>query len=387
MVEIVLGQGGASRVRTTEHLVETVVLFRRQQWPLRDGVALVSTSGGRCSLLGDLASAVPLPLATFAPQTIDRLKGLLPDFGSPNNPLDPTGVVFDREGLYAPLLSAPADDPGVGLVGVYQVTRSINAQATGGQRTHRSVGLAGEVVEAARSTATPIVAFTSTSGGAVDPRVVEVLEDGAVPLLLGLESGLSAIGSAIKYAAFLRQPVSEAARDWSRPDVGRLLEMLQRDGAGGVVTYEQDWLGAQAQPVYDLSAPQQFMGNMASAAAQRGMTLQYCMPLPRHVLQTVEYGNVTTMRVSDDRFDRNRWDTFLYTSRLASGAGCLAMGRCVHEHRTEQPPARDTVGWDRRHRRSARRRGRRQPATRDAERRRTGQTGCSAGTHRRIRAR
>jgi hypothetical protein len=89
----------------------------------------------------------------------------------------------------------------------------------------------------------------------------------------------------------------------------------------GVVTYEQDWLGAQAQPVYDLSAPQQFMGNMAAAAAQRGLTLQYCMPLPRHVLQTVEYGNVTTMRVSDDRFDRNRWDTFLYTSRLASALG------------------------------------------------------------------
>jgi hypothetical protein len=89
----------------------------------------------------------------------------------------------------------------------------------------------------------------------------------------------------------------------------------------GVVTYEQDWLGAQAQPVYDLSAPQQFMGNMAAAAAQRGMTLQYCMPLPRHVLQTVEYSNVTTMRVSDDRFERGRWDTFLYTSRLAGALG------------------------------------------------------------------
>ena len=97
-----------------------------------------------------------------------------------------------------------------------------------------------------------------------------------------------------------------------------LMSYLQ---SGNVVTYEQDWLGAQAQPVYDLAAPQQFMGNMATAAAQRGMTMQYCMPLPRHVLQTVEYNNVTSMRVSDDRFDRNRWDTFLYTSRFASALG------------------------------------------------------------------
>jgi hypothetical protein len=91
--------------------------------------------------------------------------------------------------------------------------------------------------------------------------------------------------------------------------------------SSGVVTYEQDWLGAHAQPVYDLSAPQQFMGNMAAAAQQDGLTLQYCMPLPRHVLQTVEYPSVTSMRVSDDRFDRNRWDRFLYASRLASALG------------------------------------------------------------------
>jgi hypothetical protein len=45
------------------------------------------------------------------------------------------------------------------------------------------------------------------------------------------------------------------------------------------------------------------------------------MPLPRHILQSVDYPNVTSMRVSDDRFDRNRWDTFLYTSRLVSALG------------------------------------------------------------------
>jgi hypothetical protein len=90
---------------------------------------------------------------------------------------------------------------------------------------------------------------------------------------------------------------------------------------GGVVTYEQDWLGAQAQPIYDLTAPTQFMGGMADAAAGRGITLQYCMALPRHLLQSLEYHNVTTARVSDDRFDRNRWDTFLYTSRFASAIG------------------------------------------------------------------
>ena len=104
-------------------------------------------------------------------------------------------------------------------------------------------------------------------------------------------------------------------------DAGYWNDLMSYLQSNNVVTYEQDWLGDQAQPVYDLTAPEQFMDNMAAAAAQRGMTLQYCMPLPRHVLQTVEYSNLTSMRVSDDRFDRNRWDTFLYTSRFASALG------------------------------------------------------------------
>ena len=36
---------------------------------------------------------------------------------------------------------------------------------------------------------------------------------------------------------------------------------------GNVVTYEQDWLGAQAQPVYDLSAPTAVHGQHGRSAA------------------------------------------------------------------------------------------------------------------------
>jgi hypothetical protein len=91
--------------------------------------------------------------------------------------------------------------------------------------------------------------------------------------------------------------------------------------SAGVVTYEQDWLGAQAQPVYNLSDPRQFLGNMASAAARNGLTLQYCMPLPRHYLQSALYANLTSIRVSDDRFERSKWDAALYDAQLASALG------------------------------------------------------------------
>jgi hypothetical protein len=89
----------------------------------------------------------------------------------------------------------------------------------------------------------------------------------------------------------------------------------------GVVTYEQDWLDVKAEPEFNLTDPEAYFDNMASACAQQKLTMQYCMPLPRHYLQTSRYSNLTTIRTSGDRFDRERWDAFLYDSRLASALG------------------------------------------------------------------
>ncbi|MFN7995243.1 MAG: hypothetical protein U0Q18_16665, partial [Bryobacteraceae bacterium] len=79
----------------------------------------------------------------------------------------------------------------------------------------------------------------------------------------------------------------------------------------GAAVYEQDWLAANAQPDFNLTAPGEFLDNMADAMAGQGITIQYCMPGPRHVLQSVKYSNVTTIRASLDRFGPDRWTNFL----------------------------------------------------------------------------
>ncbi len=89
----------------------------------------------------------------------------------------------------------------------------------------------------------------------------------------------------------------------------------------GVLTYEQDWLSAQAASANNLTDPNAWMSAMASSANQYGLTLQYCMPDPRHLLQSSMYSTVVTARVSDDHFMRSRWDNFIYDSRFASALG------------------------------------------------------------------
>lgn len=89
----------------------------------------------------------------------------------------------------------------------------------------------------------------------------------------------------------------------------------------GVVTYEQDWLRGPALPLFNLHDWDAFLDEMARAAAENGLTMQYCLALPRHYLQSSKYDNITTIRVSDDRFERGKWNDFLYASRLASALG------------------------------------------------------------------
>lgn len=108
--------------------------------------------------------------------------------------------------------------------------------------------------------------------------------------------------------------VSTDPRFWS--DVGSYLH------GNGVITYEQDWLDISALPSTDnLTDQDAFLDDMSSTMNEQGMSVQYCMPLPRHFLQSTRYPNLRTTRVSFDRFERARWLNFFFASRLASALG------------------------------------------------------------------
>jgi hypothetical protein len=95
--------------------------------------------------------------------------------------------------------------------------------------------------------------------------------------------------------------------------------------SSGVVTYEQDWqsLIDQRSPAFSstLDVGKEFYDRMAASCQRHGLTMQYCMALPCDFLQGSRYSNLTSIRVSDDRFSRARWRNFLYTSQLAFAVG------------------------------------------------------------------
>lgn len=92
-----------------------------------------------------------------------------------------------------------------------------------------------------------------------------------------------------------------------------------------VICYEQDWLSEiypnSPEMARTLGVGAAFADNMARATQENGQTMQYCMATPRFFLQGAKYSNLTTIRTSEDRFERGKWDNFIYTSQLGYALG------------------------------------------------------------------
>jgi hypothetical protein len=102
-------------------------------------------------------------------------------------------------------------------------------------------------------------------------------------------------------------------------------EIMSYIASSGVTCYEQDWLNeiyAHSPELQSMPGmADAFADNMARAAQQNHLSLQYCMALPRFFLQGSHYPNLTTIRTSDDHFERGKWDDFLFVSQLARAVG------------------------------------------------------------------
>jgi acetate---CoA ligase (ADP-forming) len=108
-------QLGVIRVNSLEDLVVTAGLLA-QTGPLGPGGAgVASISGGACTLIGDQAEVAGLPLPAFAPQTLARLRDVLPDYAGSLNPLDVTGAYVRDTSILEKTLAIIGADPAVAL--------------------------------------------------------------------------------------------------------------------------------------------------------------------------------------------------------------------------------------------------------------------------------
>eukprot|EP00759_Apiculatamorpha_spiralis_P015750 PhF_6_TR22322/c0_g1_i1/m.31596 len=81
-------------------------------------------------------------------------------------------------------------------------------------------------------------------------------------------------------------------------------DLIKNATLNGMIVYEQDWLYNELQGVSALLTNQglseQWLSQMATGAANNGVTIQYCMPYARHLLESLKLNSVVQARASDD---------------------------------------------------------------------------------------
>ncbi len=177
-VSAALRRAGAIETHTSDEFFDVLAAVSSPQpRPSGSRVAVVTISGGPSVLAADAATAAGLDVRALGPETVARLRAVVPDFAATGNPVDLTPqCALDA---YEPAVDAVFDDPEID--GVIAINCGLDLEPFGRA-----------VAAAARRTGKPSVGFVSDA-----PTVASLLTDGGIPLFPSPEraaNGLAALG-------------------------------------------------------------------------------------------------------------------------------------------------------------------------------------------------
>src|SRR5260370_24552034 len=197
-------QKGGGRVTSAEELIETCALLATSGWPRGGRTAVVTTSGGACGLVSDLAGGTRVEIPDFSPETKARLADLLPIFGTPQNPLDTTGVIVNQPALLAACVDVVMADGQFDAL-LINSDPPRDAGASPGRVEERLAPLA-EVLRRA-----PIfTALSATVSGELTPFGREALARHGLHFANGLQLGIRALDNAVFYGQKRSGPIQAA---------------------------------------------------------------------------------------------------------------------------------------------------------------------------------
>ena len=104
-------QAGIIEVDDVEPIVDAAKLFAQRRLPKGTTVGVLSISGGSGVVFADAAVRAGLTLPPFSPDTLAKMRKLVPAFGSPENPADITAAMFNDTTLFARTLDVVLEDP------------------------------------------------------------------------------------------------------------------------------------------------------------------------------------------------------------------------------------------------------------------------------------
>ena len=197
---------------TTDEQFDVLPLLRRHPIPQDKGLAFVTGSGAMKNIALDLGASLGLEFPPLAPETVARLKPVLPDFAEIENPLDYTTIAVKDPSLMGVVIDAVAQDPNSGLLVVAQM---------GGSPLNQS-DKAQYMVPATARADKPAAQVIMGDGFSLEPSLIEAVERTQVPFYRSPERALRAMAHIARMAKALRwhrECGVQARQTWQLPAI------------------------------------------------------------------------------------------------------------------------------------------------------------------------
>ncbi|MGG5810857.1 acetate--CoA ligase family protein [Falsiroseomonas sp. CW058] len=198
-------QYGVIRTRSIEELLATAEVAGRCGVLRAGGLGIVSNSGGICEIAADTAAARGIAVPELTAGAAAALRGTIPDFATPHNPLDLTGAITPEQcGRVVEIVAA---EPAMAAMLCPYYEAPIGEEDVSDRLTALHAALA------AKLNAAPVpgfvVSYTATHQTALSRRVVAEL---SLPYLAcGLDRALAALGHAMAWSARMRDGAAPPA--------------------------------------------------------------------------------------------------------------------------------------------------------------------------------
>jgi acyl-CoA synthetase (NDP forming) len=125
LYDAICKQYGVIRVPSYDDLLEVSQLMAQSRKPKQPGIAVVSHSGGICSLTADMCGQQGLDLPVLSDKARGTIDGILKGFGWAANPADVTGKA--NSDSFPAIMDAMIDEPGVGALAIASAGRDQQA--------------------------------------------------------------------------------------------------------------------------------------------------------------------------------------------------------------------------------------------------------------------
>jgi acyl-CoA synthetase (NDP forming) len=116
LYEAAFRQSGILQVEDIQDVVDVSRAFRCGKLPRGNRVAIITVSGGAGILMTDECVARGMQVPPLAAATIEKLRAIVPSFGSIQNPVDVTAAIFDDLSMIRRALQAILDDPHIDAI-------------------------------------------------------------------------------------------------------------------------------------------------------------------------------------------------------------------------------------------------------------------------------